>query len=107
MLLKEYATGTAHLYDLEMKALKAWQADKTNENKKATWEAIVKAQQFCRKAFNDRNYYYQAAKERDETIGILDVEVASLKAENKVLTESRQEAWDRIAAFERDYSGKV
>lgn len=104
MLLKEYATGTAHLYELEMKALKAWQADKNNLGKKATWEAIVKAQEFCRHAFNDRNYYFQAAKERDNTIHRLDVEVSALKAENKLLTESRQEAWDRIKAFEKDYS---
>lgn len=107
MLLKEYAIGTAHLYELEMKALKAWQADKNNAAKKATWEAIVKAEEFCRQAFNDRNYYYQAAKERDNTIAQLDVQVSALKSENKVLTATRQEAWDRIAAFEKDYSGKV
>lgn len=103
MLLKEYAAATAHLYDLETKALKAWQADKMNLSKKATWEAIVKAQEFCRHAFNDRNYYYQAAKERDDTIHRLDVEISALKEANKLLTETRQEAWDRITQFEKSY----
>lgn len=76
-----------------------------------TVEQLLAQIKEVKECFNELNlwaeYYHEAAKERDKTIFLLDSEVSGLKEANRVLTESRQEAWDRIAQFEKDYSGKI